>query len=140
MRSVERINLLKEDILLTERDAFDVSALESSLKRTKGSEFTTSLCVVIYDSIKHTWKAKKNLFSRWRLQRKFSLRNLIKKLSEREIFNLAKRIYELEKLDDTEQYHYLRYRLGEISFADYFAILKEKKKYIEELAELEQMP
>lgn len=139
MRLSEKINLFGENLLLSERDAFDVSVLESSLKRLKGSEFTASLCAVIYDSIKLNWINRKNPLIRWRLKRKYSLKNLIRKLSEREIYSLVKRIYELEKLDDTEQYHYLRYRLGELSGKDYFSILKEKKKYIEELAKLEQM-
>lgn len=139
MRLSEKIELFGEDLLLSERDAFDVSVLESSLKRMKGTEFTASLCAVIYDSIKQTWINKKNPFLKWRYRRKYSLKKLIRNLSELEIFSLVKKVYELEKLDDTEQYHYLRYRLGEISFTEYFSILKEKKKYIEELAELEQM-
>jgi len=139
MRLSEKIKLLGENLLLSERDAFDVSVLETSLKRIDGNQFTASLCAVIYDSIKHTWLNKKNPFLKWRYRRKFALKKLIRKLTECEIFSLAKKIYELEKLNDTEQYHYLRYRLGEITFSDYFSILKEKKKYIEELAELEQM-
>ncbi|MBS3945341.1 MAG: hypothetical protein KGZ42_07580 [Melioribacter sp.] len=139
MRLSEKTNLFGEDLFLSERDAFDVSVLESSLKRMKGTEFTSSLCAIIYDSIKQTWINKKNPFLKWRYRRKYSLKRLIRNLSEKEIFTLAKKVYELEKLDDTEQYHYLRYRLGEVSFKEYFSILKEKKKYIEELAELEQM-
>jgi len=137
MRNSETVDLLNTKIQLFERDAFDIRVFEASSKKM-GGEFISALCVVIRDSLKHNWKNIRNPFKRWVLNKRYSIKKLIQKLSDREILLLTKKIYELEKLEDSEQYHYLRYRLKEISLNEYIEILKQKKKLIEELAEVEQ--
>jgi hypothetical protein len=44
----------------------------------------------------------------------------------------------VEKLEDSEQYQYLRYRLKEITLNEYIEFFKAKKKVNRGLAEVEQ--
>ncbi len=137
MRNSVIVDLFGAKIQLFERDAFDIRVFEASSKKMNG-EFVSGLCVVIRDSLKYNWKNVRNPFKRWILSKRYSIKKLIQKLSDREIFLLVKMIYEVEKLEDSEQYQYLRYRLKEITLNEYIEFLKQKKKLIEELAEVEQ--
>lgn len=112
MRKQKQITLLGEEIKIFARNAVDALASDNLLMsgRLKGHQFLTLHAEIIWDSIQFNWtdipelkwfelKKKRKHKEQIDQKKRFESRQLIKKLSVLELFQVCKEIYLLEGVE-----------------------------------------
>ncbi|MEW6507179.1 MAG: hypothetical protein AB1432_05480 [Bacteroidota bacterium] len=96
-----KIELFGKELILSERFARDVNKLIAFSKQKKEKDFTDMLiesAIAIEDGLKLNYVNIKwyNYFRKRSLKKQLSKENILSNLSSSQIFNLAKKIYEIE--------------------------------------------
>jgi len=97
MRKQLKIELLNKDVILSERNTNDVFALSDF--STEGElTFVKALRIsaILVNQSLELWFESFGFFKRFFLKREFSVRKLLKKLTPKEITELANQINEIE--------------------------------------------
>lgn len=133
MREVRKIKILGKNVNVSARTARDVFISEELSKRngkkSDSKDFLFRHVVIIRDGILAN-AAKKKLYYRWY----FAPRRLIRLLTEKEIYNYAKIILQLEGNDAA----YLQYLTGELSESEFLARSKKKMMEISTRTDMKQ--
>jgi|GEM_PF-3422031 len=97
----EKIKLFNLDLILTERTAWDVNKLIQFSQENKEKDFKYYIIessIVLSDALKNNWINLKwyEFIKKRKLNRLLSKENILQNLPSKQIFELAKKVYEIE--------------------------------------------